>query len=569
MANLNIASYAGILRIFESSFCRYWNRGSVNMTVGEFDVVVVGAGFAGMYQLHRLRAMGLSVQVLEAGDDVGGTWYWNRYPGARCDIPSMEYSFSFSPELEQEWDWTEVMAGQPEILEYAQHIADRFDLRRDIKFNTRVASAHYREERRWRITTETDDVFESRFCVLATGCLSVPNTPTIEGADQFKGDIYHTGQWPHVGVDFSTTRVGIIGTGSSGIQAIPVLAEQAKHLTVFQRTPNYTMPAFNRPLTEEFRQKAKSNYAAIRLAQRESQAGIIGYGFGFGGSDNIIAEDLIVETTHEERMTMVDEEGFGAIRKFVDVQMNLEANELACEMYREQLARVIDDSTTAEGLKPHGYPIGCKRPVIDTDYYAAFNRDNVTLVDLREGGIESITETGIQTAQGHFEFDALVYATGFDAMTGAIERIDIQGRNGQPLSEAWYAGPRAYLGLQVHGFPNLFMITGPGSPSVLSNMLVSIEQHVDWIGDCIAHMDEHQYRSIEANESAQDQWVEHVNRAAEGTMFTAPSCNSWYLGANIPGKPRIFMPYVGGVGNYRKKCEEIVANGYEGFDLSA
>ncbi|MEE2914656.1 MAG: NAD(P)/FAD-dependent oxidoreductase, partial [Pseudomonadota bacterium] len=467
------------------------------------------------------------------------------------------------------WDWTEVMAGQPEILEYAQHIADRFDLRRDIKFNTRVASAHYRDEQRWRITTETDDVFESRFCVLATGCLSVPNTPTIEGADQFKGDIYHTGQWPHDRVDFSTTRVGIIGTGSSGIQAIPVLAEQAKHLTVFQRTPNYTMPAFNRPLTEEFRQKAKSNYAAIRLAQRESQAGIIGYGFGFGGADNIIPEDLIVETTHEERMTMVEEEGFGAIRKFVDVQMNLEANELACEMYREQLARVIDDSATAEGLKPRGYPIGCKRPVIDTDYYAAFNRDNVTLVDLRKGGIGSITETGIQTAQGHFEFDALVYATGFDAMTGAIERIDIQGRNGQPLSEAWYAGPRAYLGLQVHGFPNLFMITGPGSPSVLSNMLVSIEQHVDWIGDCIAYMDEHQYRSIEANASAQDQWVEHVNRAAEGTMFTAPSCNSWYLGANIPGKPRIFMPYVGGVGNYRKKCDEVVSNGYEGFDLSA
>jgi len=555
--------------------CRYTcafegpDRGSVSVEEGEFDVVVVGAGFAGMYQLYRLRGIGLSVKVLEAGDDVGGTWYWNRYPGARCDIPSMEYSFSFSSELEQAWDWSEVMAGQPEILEYARHIADRFDLKRDIVFGKRVASAHFTEERRWRVTTETGGVYQSRFCVLATGCLSVPNTPAIEGAERFKGDVHHTGQWPHEGVDFSATRVGIIGTGSSGIQAIPVIAEQAKHLTVFQRTPNYTMPAFNKPLTEEYREKAKENYPAIRAAQRESQAGIIGYGFGFGGADNIIPEDLIVETTAEERMAMVEEEGFGAIRKFVDVQMSLDANELACEMYRTQLGRVIDDEQTAEGLKPYNYPIGCKRPVIDTDYYAAFNRDNVTHVDLRRGGIEAITETGLQTAQGHFEFDALVYATGFDAMTGAIERIDIRGREGRPLSEAWNAGPCAYLGLQVHGFPNLFMITGPGSPSVLSNMLVSIEQHVDWIGDCIAHMDEHQYRSIEAQEVSQDRWVEHVNKAAEGTMFTAPSCNSWYLGANIPGKPRIFMPYVGGVGNYRKKCDEVVANGYEGFDLSA
>lgn len=538
--------------------------------VTKLDAVVVGAGFSGMYMLHRLRGLGLSVQVLEAGADVGGTWYWNRYPGARCDVPSIEYSYSFSDELQQEWDWTEVMAAQPEILDYANYVAEKFDLRRDIAFETRVESAHYDESaKRWRVTTDDGDVFDARFCIMATGCLSKPNTPDIEGADDFAGPVYHTGEWPHDGVDFDGITVGIIGTGSSGIQAIPEIAKQAKHLTVFQRTPNYTMPANNKPLTSEFRRQAKSNYHEIRETERQSQAGIIGYGFGFGGADLTEPTESIKETTPEEREQRLEEEGFAAIRRYVDVAMDMEANEMACEMYREMVGRIVTDPETAEGLMPRGYPIGCKRPVIDTEYYETFNRDNVTLVDLRKGGIDRITETGIRTEQGHYEFDALVYATGFDAMTGALMSIDVKGRDGKSLQEKWEAGPKTYLGLQVSGFPNLFMITGPGSPSVLSNMIVSIEQHVDWIADCIEHMDTRQLRTIEAKAPAEDAWVEHVNTVANGTMLTAPSCNSWYIGANIPGKPRIFMPYVGGVGTYRQKCDEVAANDYEGFELSA
>tara|TARA_B100000900_G_scaffold396480_1_gene395811 strand:- start:1356 stop:2984 length:1629 start_codon:yes stop_codon:yes gene_type:complete len=536
----------------------------------EFDVVVVGAGFSGMYLLHKLRQAGLSARVLEAGTDVGGTWYWNRYPGARCDVPSIEYSFSFSPELQQEWQWTEVMAAQPEILDYANHIAQRFDLRSDIEFSTRVASAHFQEdEQRWRVTTDSGVEYAARFCVMATGCLSVPNTPKITGADNFAGDVFHTGNWPAEGVDFSKRRVGIIGTGSSAIQAIPVIAEQVEHLTIFQRTPNYTMPAHNRPLSDDFRKQAIENYDEIRQQQRESQVGIVGYGFGFGGADNVEPTEAILETTEAERAALVEEEGFVAIRRFADVAIDPEANELACDMYRQQIGRVIHNPETAEALMPRDYPMGCKRPVIDTDYYETFNRSNVSLVDLRKGGIETITANGIQTAQGNYEFDTLVYATGFDAMTGALQKIDIRGRNNERLNDHWEAGPRTYLGLQINGFPNLFTVTGPGSPSVLSNMLVSIEQHVDWITECIEHMRDRQLRLIEPTLAAEDAWVVHVNEVAEGTMFTAPSCNSWYLGANIPGKPRIFMPYVGGVGEYRKKCDEVVANDYEGFVLSA
>jgi cation diffusion facilitator CzcD-associated flavoprotein CzcO len=534
----------------------------------QWDAIIVGAGFAGMYMLHKLRAQGANVRVLEAASDVGGTWYWNRYPGARCDVPSTEYSYSFSHDLQQDWDWTEVMAGQPEILDYANHVAERFDLRRDIQFNTRVTSAHFNEDTAlWRIGTDGGQAMTARFCIMATGCLSVPNTPEIDGADSFAGPIYHTGQWPHEGVDFTNVRLGIIGTGSSGIQAIPVLAEQAQHLTVFQRTPNYTMPAHNSEMTDEFRAQAKANYDQIRADQRASMAGIVGYGFGFGGAELVEPSESIKETSTQERDRLVAEQGFGACRSFADIGLDPEANEMACEMYRQHLGQIIDDQDTAQGLMPRNYPIGCKRPVIDTEYYTTFNRDNVTLVDLRQGGIEGITEHGVQTAQGHFEFDALVYATGFDAMTGALLRMDIQGKSGKKLSEEWEAGPRTYLGLQIHGFPNLFTITGPGSPSVLSNMLVSIEQHVDWIADCIAHLEQHQLPSIEPTIDAVDTWIGHVNDVARGTMFTAPSCNSWYLGANIAGKPRIFMPYIGGVGEYRKKCDAVVANNYEGFEL--
>ena len=535
----------------------------------QLDVVIVGAGFAGMYMLHRLRKRNLKTVVLEAGSDVGGTWYWNRYPGARCDVPSMEYSYSFSSELQQEWDWSEVMAGQPEILEYAGHVADRFNLRPDINFDTRVISAVYDESNQcWSITTDKNQNYQSRYCIMATGCLSVTNTPEIKGANDFSGPIYHTGKWPHEGVDFTDVSVGIIGTGSSGIQAIPVIAENAKHLTIFQRTPNYTMPAYNKPLTAEFREEARANYDQIRADQRASLAGIVGYGFGFGGADLVEPTEQLKLTTEEQRKQLVNEEGFGAFRTFMDVGMDPEANEMACEMYRQHLATIIDNPTTANGLMPRDYPIGCKRPVIDTDYYKTFNRDNVTLVDLRQGGIQHITSSGVATEQGHYELDAIVYATGFDAMTGALERIDIRGKNGKSITEEWHAGPRTYLGLQIHGFPNLFTITGPGSPSVLSNMMVSIEQHVDWINDCIEHLDKNQVRAIEPEEEAVDKWITHVNQVAEGSMFTAPSCNSWYLGANIPGKPRIFMPYVGGVGEYRNRCDEIARNGYTGFNLS-
>ena len=535
----------------------------------QLDVVIVGAGFAGMYMLHRLRKRNLKTVVLEAGSDVGGTWYWNRYPGARCDVPSMEYSYSFSSELQQEWDWSEVMAGQPEILEYAGHVADRFNLRPDINFDTRVISAVYDESNQcWSITTDKNQNYQSRYCIMATGCLSVTNTPEIKGANDFSGPIYHTGKWPHEGVDFTDVSVGIIGTGSSGIQAIPVIAENAKHLTIFQRTPNYTMPAYNKPLTAEFREEARANYDQIRADQRASLAGIVGYGFGFGGADLVEPTEQLKLTTEEQRKQLVNEEGFGAFRTFMDVGMDPEANEMACEMYRQHLATIIDNPTIANGLMPRDYPIGCKRPVIDTDYYKTFNRDNVTLVDLRQGGIRHITSSGVATEQGHYELDAIVYATGFDAMTGALERIDIRGKNGKSITEEWHAGPRTYLGLQIHGFPNLFTITGPGSPSVLSNMMVSIEQHVDWINDCIEHLDKNQVRAIEPEEEAVDKWITHVNQVAEGSMFTAPSCNSWYLGANIPGKPRIFMPYVGGVGEYRNRCDEIARNGYTGFNLS-
>ncbi|MEX2327185.1 MAG: NAD(P)/FAD-dependent oxidoreductase, partial [Pseudomonadales bacterium] len=394
--------------------------------------------------------------MLEAGKDVGGTWYWNRYPGARCDVPSMEYSYSFSDELQQEWDWTEVMAAQPEILDYASHVADKFDLRDDIQFDTRVVSAHFDDaSHRYRVTTESGAVYDARFCIMATGCLSVPNTPEIKGADDFDGPVYHTGKWPHTGVDFSFKTVGIIGTGSSGIQAIPEIARQAQHVTVFQRTPNYTMPANNRPLSREFLEKARANYPEIRQTQRQSQAGIVGYGFGFGGADMAMPTATILDTTEEERMAALDQHGFAAVRQYVDIGMDLAANELACQMYREQVSRIVKDPVTAEGLMPRGYPIGCKRPVIDSDYYETFNRDNVTLVDLRRGGIERITKSGVETAQGSFEFDHLVYATGFDAMTGALLRVDIRGRRGHSLREKWEAGPRSYLGLQIHGFPNL------------------------------------------------------------------------------------------------------------------
>ena len=531
-----------------------------------YDVVVVGAGFSGMYLVKKLRDLGLNFVILEQGGDVGGTWYWNRYPGARCDIPTVEYSYSFDKELEQSWDWQELMAAQPEILTYANQVADNYDLRDAMRFNTRVASADFDEnENSWTVVTDTGDEYLARYFIMATGCLSVPNWPDIEGREDYAGRTIHTGLWPHEKVDFTGLRVGIIGTGSSAVQSIPEIAKTAKELKVFQRTPVYTFPAGNHPLDDDFRADIKARYEDIRETQRGSLGGMAM--FGVMGRLQEVGTEKIADCSEEEREQRLVEEGLPSLRRYADVGLDLEANEMACDLYRRHIADIIDDPETAKALMPRGYPMGCKRQVVDIGYYEAFNRDNVSVIDLREDPIERINESGVCTAGGQHDVDVLIYATGFDAMTGAINNVSITGRSGTKLKDKWENGPRSYLGLQIAGFPNLFTVTGPGSPSVLSNMLVSIEQHCDWITDCIHHMNSNGLNTIEAEQQAEDQWVKHVFEVADGTMLTAPSCSSWYLGVNIPGKPRVFMPYVGGVGNYRAKCSSVAANGYEGFKL--
>lgn len=537
----------------------------------QIDVLVVGAGFAGMYAVHRFRNLGLSVQVLEAGTDVGGTWYWNRYPGARCDVPSLEYSYGFSPELEQEWDWPEVFSAQDDILRYANHVADRFDLRRNMQFNTRIKSVEWLEDtQRWRLTSEANESFEAPFCVMATGCLSVPIKPEITGGERFRGEVYHTGNWPREPVDLTNKRVGIIGTGSSGVQAIPELARMAGHLTVFQRTPVYTMPANRKRMRSAVQQEFRDHYRDIREMQQHNTGGVS----NFRPQRSVVRSDngprppiRLLDLTPEQRKDILQRQGLSALLGFRDVNTDPEANELANELYRETVRGMIRDPQTAERLLPKTYGLGCKRQVLDRDYYETFNRNNVSLVDLFESPIDTITEQGIQTTSAHHDLDVLIYATGFDAMTGALLKANIRGRAGLPLAQKWADGPVAYLGLQMAGFPNLFTVTGPGSPSVLCNMLVAIEQHVNWIGDCITHLRATGQHTIEPLPESELAWITHVNEVAEGTMFTAPSCNSWYLGANVPGKPRIFMPYVGGFPRYRERCELETNNGYTGFRL--
>ena len=544
----------------------------------QIDVLVVGAGFAGMYAVHRFRNLGLSVKVLEAGADVGGTWYWNRYPGARCDVPSLEYSYGFSPELEQEWDWPEVFSAQEDILRYANHVADRFDLRRSMQFNTRITSVEWMEDaQQWRLTSEANEQFEAPFCVMATGCLSVPIKPDIKGAVRFAGEIYHTGSWPTEPVDLSNKRVGIIGTGSSGVQAIPELAQMAGTLTVFQRTPVYTIPANRKRMRAAVQQEFREHYREIRALQLENTGGVS----NFRPQKSVVRTDdgarelarrapvRLLDLTPEQREEALQRQGLGALLGFRDVNTDAQANALANDLYRETVRRMIRDPQTAERLLPKTYGLGCKRQVLDRDYYETFNRDNVTLVDLAETPIETITEHGIKTTDAQHELDVLIYATGFDAMTGALLKANIRGRDGLRLADKWADGPVTYLGLQMAGFPNLFTVTGPGSPSVLCNMIIAIEQHVNWIGDCITHLRTTGQRSIEARPESEQMWIAHVNQVAEGTMFTAPTCNSWYLGANVPGKPRIFMPYVGGLPRYREQCELEASNGYSGFRLSS
>ena len=527
------------------------------------DAVVVGAGFSGMYQLHKLRDMGLSVKVFEAGEDVGGTWYWNRYPGARVDIESMAYSFSFSKELEQDWVWSEKYSPQPELLRYAQHVAERFDLKRDISFNTRVESAHFDEDNNeWLVTTECGRRVRARYLVMATGVLSAAKTPDIAGRDSYKGETYQTGLWPKEGVDFTGKRVAIIGTGSSAVQSIPLIAEEADELVVYQRTAAYSTPAFNRPLTNSEIDTMKGNYDQYRQEQRLSPAGII-------NPERQL--ERVMDVPKEERQRRFEEawdEGLltGLMSTFSDIQLDEDANHEVAEFIRDRIRNTVQDRQTADDLTPKAYPYATKRPCIDTNYYETYNRENVSLVNLRRTPIETITETGIETSDGAREFDAIVYATGFDAMTGPLLRVDIRGRGGKRLVDAWIDGPRSYLGIAIHGFPNLFTITGPSSPSVLSNMLVSIEQHVDWVSDCIGWMNENGKTAIEPSDAAERDWAEHTAHLAGMTLF--PQADSWYMGANVPGKPRMFLAYVGGVGAYRLICDQIAATGYHGFDVN-
>jgi cyclohexanone monooxygenase len=532
-------------------------------TAGIYDVVVVGAGFAGMYMLYRLRGQGLSVRVYEQGGDVGGTWYWNRYPGARCDVESMQYSYSFSGELQREWNWSERYAPQPEILKYANHVADRFNLRSDIALNTRVDRAIFDEgTNSWQVATSDGKTVTARYVVLATGCLSNARMPDIKGLSDFKGKVYHTGHWPHEEVDFTGQRVGVIGTGSSGIQSVPVIAEQASHLTVFQRTANFSIPARNAELTVEEREAFRANYPEIRrFAREEARNGIYTEMPDKGALDD---GDNERRAKYEARWSRG---GLTFMSVYNNLALDRAANDTAADFVREKIAEIVRNPQTAKLLQPNNHPIGSKRICIDSDYFAAFNRPNVTLVDIRSNPIEEILPNAVRSGGRDYEVDALVLATGFDAMTGSVAKIDIIGRNGRTLNQKWAEGPKTYLGLMSAGFPNLFVITGPGSPSVLSNMIVSIEQHVDWIADCVAWMRDRGLEAMEANGDAEDNWVAHVNEVAHTTLY--PQANSWYMGANIPGKPQIFMPYIGGVGVYRQICNDVAARGYEGFAMTA
>lgn len=529
-------------------------------TTADVDVAVVGAGFAGLYQLHKLRGMGLSVRVFDTADDVGGTWYWNRYPGARCDIETIDYSFSFDPELEAEWQWSERYATQPEILAYLHHVADRFDLRRDITFGTRITEARWDDDAaRWRVRTDGGEEIVARYYVMATGCLSVPKDVDIDGVEAFGGATYTTGRWPHDGVDFTGKRVAVIGTGSSGIQTIPQVAAQAAELTVFQRTPAFTIPARNGPVPEHRLADYRADPAAYRRRARTEAV---------GGVPIPPAAVGALEVGEDERLARYEEVWQSGslpllLDAFNDILVNEAANETFAEFLRDKIRGIVDDPDTAEKLCPTGYPFGTKRPCLDTDYYQTFNLDHVSLVDVRSEPIVAITATGIETTDRAVELDAIVFATGFDALTGALVAVDIEGRDGRTLKEKWADGPTTYLGVMTAGFPNFFMITGPGSPSVLSNMVVSIEQHVEFIAGIVDHMAANDLERVEPTVGAEAGWVRHVNEFGDLTLF--PKAASWYTGANVPGKARVFLPYVGGVHRYGVACNEVIERDYLGF----
>ncbi len=528
------------------------------MTHKQLDALVVGAGFAGMYMIHLLRNAGFSVQGVERGTGVGGTWYWNRYPGCRCDVESIEYCYQFSTELQQEWVWTERYAAQPEILAYAEHVAERFDLYPLIRFETEVRTARYDErQHRWRVDTGDGDTVEVRYLIMATGCLSAANTPAFPGLSDFAGRTFHTGRWPHNGVDFSGRKVGIIGTGSSGIQSIPHIAAQAADLTVFQRTANFSVPAQNRPIDRDLVSRVKADYADFRRRARQQPAAF--------GPDYPRNADSVLDASPEERQRRFETHwqlgGFMYLGAFGDLGLSEEANWHAAEFVRSKIRDIVNDPATAELLCPEGI-IGCKRLCADTGYFDTYNRDNVHLVDVSKQPIERFTATGLVTGGTEYPFDDVVFATGFDAMTGALLNIDITGENGLSLEQKWAAGPRTYLGLMTAGFPNLFTMTGPGSPSVLANMVTGVEHHAEYILDMVRWLDASGARAIAAEPAAEDAWVQTVNDRSELTLY--PRCNSWYLGANVPGKPRVFMPYIG-FPDYEARLNEVRAANYEGF----
>ncbi|MFT5389939.1 MAG: cyclohexanone monooxygenase [Gammaproteobacteria bacterium] len=533
-----------------------------SVSTSSADVVIVGAGFSGLYLLHRFRQQGITARCFERGDGVGGTWYWNRYPGARCDVESMQYSYGFDDELQQEWTWPEKFSGHADIRAYADHVADRFGLRENIALNTEVHTAHYDEtERRWAIETSSGETVSAQHFVMAGGCISTAQIPNFEGVSDYQGKTYHTGRWPHETVDFSGQRVAVIGTGSSGIQAIPVIAEQAAQLTVFQRQANFTIPSRNQPMTLEYAGTWKSGYADKRHEMRYLPNGVL----------RVFNDKSALEVSEEERLATYEARwlagGSGFLGSFNDIMTNKAANDTMAEFVRDKIRQTVKAPAIAEILCPTTHPIGTKRLCVDTRYFETYNRENVELVDISLTPIERLTKSGLTVNGRSFEFDAIVFATGFDAMTGTLFNVDIRGRDALPLKQKWEAGPRTYLGLMTESFPNLFMITGPGSPSVKSNMLTSIEQHVDLVADTIIYMRDEGLVAIEPELDAENEWVEHVQVVAHKTLF--PQANSWYMGANIPGKPRLFMPYIGGVGAYRKICEDVVAQDYKGFRFDA